>query len=324
MRSLNRVLCPTEIERPADVPLRYASYVAERFDAALDVIHVRAPDPAAHRLVFHTPAQARAFHVISDQERDAQLQRVLRGLSGVLPRNTAAHVVDGPPLTGIARSIDRLLSDLIVMDARAPSDSASQFLATLAEQVAEIAPCAVLTVDESSTAPAPRLRRILLPVDFSPATPIALGWAAAFARRFDASIELLHVRQAATPELSAEQYLKCFSPRDGACRASALLERLETWLTDWGAEVTERTVTDGSPFERILERLDRTDLVVMSTDTIPNNDGMIGAGVLASVRRRASIPVLSIRGPRGDALLLRPDREPAARTRRRSDRALAA
>jgi nucleotide-binding universal stress UspA family protein len=318
MRSLNRVLCPTEIERPADVPLRYASFVAERFGAALDVIHVRAPDPATHGLVFHTPAQARAFHVISDHERHAQLQRVLRDLGGVLPRNTAAHVVDGPPLTGIARSIDRLTSDLIVMDASVPADSGSQFLATLAEQIAQTAPCAVLTVDESSTAPPLRLRRILLPIDFSPATPIALGWAAAFARRFDASIELLHVRQAATPELTAEQYLECFSPRGSACRASALLERLETWLSEWGAEVADRTVTDGSPFERILERLERTDLVVMSTDTIPSNDGMIGSGVLASVRRRASIPVLSIRGPRGDALLLRPDMEPAARARRRS------
>ena len=112
--------------------------------------------------------------------------------------------------------------------------------------------------------------------------------------------------------------MKRFSSDTGVCRAAVLLGRLETWLSEWGAEVADRTVTDGSAFERILERLDRTDLVVMSTDTPPSNDGMIGAGVLASVRRRASIPVLSIRGPRGDGLLLRPDMEPAARTRRRS------
>ena len=51
-----------------------------------------------------------------------------------------------PLMSELVSEIDRFASDLIVMGSRAPADFGSRFLAPLAEQVAETAPCAVLTV----------------------------------------------------------------------------------------------------------------------------------------------------------------------------------
>src|SRR5580765_2698905 len=47
-----------------------------------------------------------------------------------------------------------------------------------------------------AAAPAMRLKRIIVPIDFSPCSKKALQYAVAFAKQFDAKISLIYVEQA--------------------------------------------------------------------------------------------------------------------------------
>lgn len=302
MREVHRILCPTELERPAYTPLRYAFFVAERFHASLDVIHARSSPMKAPRMRF-AYSESRIAQLITDQSVRKRLDDVVRAIITAVPGRAAAHIVDGQPLAAVLGSVRRFESDLIVVGSRVDAKPRRLLVANFAEQVAYTVACAVLSVPEGNSDCALRVRRILVPVDFSSSTAAAIDGAAVFARRFDAPVELLHVRGSsashAEDEISdshAEDEISRL-PRLG--RAKAQLEELQDQLRTAGVAVACATLVDGAPFERILERIrvNECDLVVMSTDSCRKTVGVICPGVLASVRRCAPVPVLSLRGP---------------------------
>jgi nucleotide-binding universal stress UspA family protein len=298
MRRVQRILCPTGLKRPDYASLRYAFFMAERFHASLDVIHACASSIPAPRMRFAHP-EPRIEQLITDQNLRKRLGDVLRTVTTAVPGRATAHVMDGRPLTAILHAIRRFETDLIVLGCPAQATSSWLFIANVAEQVACAASCAVLSVPERRDVPL-QVRGILLPVDFSPSTAAAVDCAAVFARRFNAPIELLHVRRGS--QSARSDALECA----GAGHAEAQLDDIRDRLRAAGVRLDRATLVDGSAFERIVERTqaEGCDLVVMSTDTRPKNAAMIGPGVLASVRRQAAVPVLSVRTPRSEPLFL--------------------
>jgi len=145
------------------------------------------------------------------------------------------------------------------------------------------------------------LKRILVPTDFSKHSQNALRYAAAFARRFEAEIHLLHVFQdlaVSQPEAVTvgppivapiEQFL---------ASAQASLQRLieENQLTGIPIHPIVRT---GSPFDEIIQfaKEQDIDLIVMGT----HGRGWLAHVLLGSVTekvvRKSPCPVLTVRHP---------------------------
>src|SRR6185369_2385036 len=135
-----------------------------------------------------TPA-GRVGELMTSHNSEQQLQEIVRGLKGTIPTKTS--FVLGAPATAILERAARPGCDLIVLGARQRSDLGWQFRDDVARSVAALASSPTLTVHERDAPDT--LERILVPVDFGAVTSSKLGWAAAFAARFGAEIQLLHV-----------------------------------------------------------------------------------------------------------------------------------
>jgi universal stress protein A len=146
-----------------------------------------------------------------------------------------------------------------------------------------------------------RITRILVPTDFSATSDVAVDYAATLARKFDASIHLLHVVEdrfvggavgaelyaASVPALTAQLIdeaaakLACVFP-------SAAYDRLR---------VTSE-VGVGSPAATIIDTAanQECDLVVMGTHGRNGMSHLLLGSVAERIVRQAPCPVLTVRG----------------------------
>jgi universal stress protein A len=135
-----------------------------------------------------------------------------------------------------------------------------------------------------------RLARILVPVDFSGPSDAAVEEAIFIARRFDASIELLHVWR---PEPSTDDEpatsLTSFVRSDVGHEMKKYLERAEAQ----GVDVRGR-LAHGDPETLILECADDFDLIVMGTRGRSGVAHVLNPSVAEHVVRKANVPVLTI------------------------------
>ncbi len=144
------------------------------------------------------------------------------------------------------------------------------------------------------------VRRILCPVDFSPASRSALDVAADFARRFGAELTLLHVF-----------HVPGYTLPEGVVLPSAeviadLFERIDRGLGEWrqiaeaaGAPKVETVSVEGVPWHEIVERTrtGRFDLAVVGTHGHSGLRHVFLGSVAEKVVRHAACPVLTIRTP---------------------------
>ena len=292
-RPVQSILCPIDIERPSDAALRYAFFLAEAFYASLEVVHARPPtsDPLKSADV-GSGARARAQHSMNERFARARLVGLLQRVTTAVPGRASAHVVEGGPVSGTLRSALRFRSDLIVMGSHFEARSDWLFESSLGEQIAYAAACPVLSVHEGGQRMPLLVRNILLPVDFHHPLALATQWTIAFARCFGATVELMSFRS--TSQLEGE-------PDDAPLQAGEPLKlhELRDRLRAAGVGVENATASDDGAFERILRRTESggCDLVVMGAEPRDKRMSVTKPSLTASIRRHASIPVLSVRPP---------------------------
>jgi nucleotide-binding universal stress UspA family protein len=144
------------------------------------------------------------------------------------------------------------------------------------------------------------IKKILVPTDFSVHSAEATAWAADLARRYDASVTLIHVYQPvsmALPEgyvlMSANALADLLSELDGALAKAkedmAATERI----------TPETMLLQGVPFAEIVQfaREGSYDLVVMGTHGRTGLRHALLGSVAEKVVRKAHCPVLTIRIP---------------------------
>ena len=144
------------------------------------------------------------------------------------------------------------------------------------------------------------IKRILVPLDFSANSELALDYARAMARRFGAALHLVHVCE--VPEMATgpvEGYVFRYS--DWGQRLGDEAERLLIELEERLPDVKVYTeVLFGNAARCIVTaaEVDRTDLIVMGTHGRgPLMHALMG-NVAERVVRTAPCPVLTVREPR--------------------------
>ena len=144
----------------------------------------------------------------------------------------------------------------------------------------------------------PPLRKILVPIDFSAYSADATAWAADLARRYDASVTLVHVYQPVSMALPEGYVLM------SANALADLLTELDAALAQArkDLEATERVVAEtmllqGVPFAEIVQfaRDGHYDLIVMGTHGRTGFKHALLGSVAEKVVRKAPCPVLTIR-----------------------------
>jgi nucleotide-binding universal stress UspA family protein len=208
--------------------------------------------------------------------------------------HVSKRVLDGATVATILAEAERSKADLLVVGASARS-AWWQKTGTTCEVSRQVR-CAVLTVPVD--VPAGFARRILLPVDFSVATEVALEWTILLAKSFGSHVDVLHALPAERtgPHASASSLKR---PRLALAltRLAATVGRLR----EAGISDTTSVVVEGDTLDAILARnqSESSGLIVMGSHTVTPlaRDSDTVRGTIAGVRASLAVPVLSVRGP---------------------------
>lgn len=293
---IERVLCALDVEQPILSAVSLAGLIAERFGAALEVLHAEGGGGIG-------PFQSNADRVqelMASHNAGERLQRMVAGRAG--PDSTTTRLVAGNPVASILERIEVSGKDLIVLGARQRSDLGWQFRDDIARQVAALAQCATLTVHDRDRADS--IEHILVPIDLGPVTERAISWASAFARRFSAQIHLLHVvsRERQT-QRTVDRSQKVARSSGVPTAVSARVAELADELTRSGLRATSEVMIAGGVVNGITDCNDRGefDLLVLGLNGPPQGPPRLTRGLAPTLRNRMSIPVLSVRQPTPDA-----------------------
>src|SRR5690606_35700405 len=144
------------------------------------------------------------------------------------------------------------------------------------------------------------IHKILVPTDFSAHSAEATAWAADLARRYDASLTLIHVYQPASMALPEGYVL--MSPHGLADLLSELDTALDRARKDLERDeriTPETMLLQGVPFAEIVgfARDGGYDLIVMGTHGRTGLKHALMGSVAEKVVRKAPCPVLTVRLP---------------------------
>ena len=312
MNDVTRILLPTDFSLGADHALRHAVAFARRAGASLHVLHVVERDddvmlefPLMEELFDSVrTAIARVEHDISGTEATAnvRVRCAVRGHSDVV-RCILEYVSD----YGI---------DLVVISPFSYHRDDELRSGSTAEMVTRLAPCDVLTTGGRLIDHPGASRRILVPIDFSPASRAALESARALAHRTNGHLTLLHVQESsvfpADLRSGASIGIVQGRPLSG--------EDLETFYRNSRGPDVPRSFRyeRGHPAARIASFADNhgMHLIVQGSRGVSGLSYAVLGSVAEGVVRRAACPVLTVKS-HSHTLSSSPERMQPPRTRTR-------
>ena len=194
---IDKVLVPLDFSRPSFKALEYALPLAECFGAKLHLVHA---------FDYDFPMSTISAMPLAIPEADLasraklHLQDVAKKYNIALaPQN--CHVVEGRAYHAVCQLARKLEIDLIVTTTRGHTGLQYLFLGSTAERIVQHAPCCVLVVREherefvraksagvAKSKGAIRLKKILVPVDFSDCSMVGLEFAVHFAQVLGAEL----------------------------------------------------------------------------------------------------------------------------------------
>ena len=299
MIQFTRILCPVDFSESSTRALAHAAALARWYEAQLTVLHVVPTfDPLQVRAELGVPVQ-----IVNPVTRE----EVLREMRQLLERAGAspeAHLIaeEGHASTTIVDQALTTKADLIVIGTHGRRGFKRLLLGSVAETVLHEAPCPVLTVSpntDAGTSDQVTCKRILCPIDFSPSSLQAFGFAVDLARQVNGLVTLLHVVEwLAEDEPRASAHFnvpefRSYMLADAKQRLRSLVaEESQAWC-----EVDD-VIVSGRAHREILRAAEETSasLIVMGAQ----GRGGMGLALFGSttqqVVRSAACPVLTVRG----------------------------
>ncbi|MEX2208395.1 MAG: universal stress protein [Myxococcota bacterium] len=279
---MKRILVATDFSEHADRALAWAVALAKRFGAELELVTsvFVVPLAAGPHSYGVPPDYLRGVREQADRHLDEVAARLQR--EGIQVRCTTLHE---DPSSGVCARAAETNADLVALGTRGRSGLAHVLLGSVAERTARLAKCPVLALHAAS--PEPRaLRRLLVPMDFSPAAHSAL----AFARTLlepDGEIVLLH---SIAPVLSAGAPERPLDDPRAEQAARAEFEALRGSLAGVNARLVLRY---GAADQAVLDAASElsADAIVMGTRGRSGIAHVLLGSVAERVLRRATAPV---------------------------------
>ena len=299
MVRFTRILYPTDLSAEAAPALAYAASLARWYKASLTVLHVV---PTLDAIQVPPEALGESTHVAYPPSQDAIVADMRRTLT--LDRfdglDLDVCVETGDPDRVIVDQALARGASLVVMGTHGRRGFDRLFHGAVAERVLRRAPCPVLMIPPHVT-PAPEdpiFTRILCPIDFSPASHQAFGFALDLASQSNGAVTAFHVL-----EWMADDDPAPYGPFNVAAYRGHLEADAEARLTTladsephpW-CEVTP-VVATGRSHREILAQAEALDanLIVMGSQGRGGMGGVFFGSTTQHVVRAAECPVLVVR-----------------------------
>ncbi len=149
MKEIRKIICPVDFSEPSDAALRSAVDLAERYSAAIILVHainqIDPTPPPSYTLTTQVMDQIPQIMGQMTENAHNAMQELIDKHAG--KRILADHrVVIGDPATSIVALADEEQADLIVMATHGRSGIKGLFFGSVAEKVVRSAACPVLTM----------------------------------------------------------------------------------------------------------------------------------------------------------------------------------
>jgi nucleotide-binding universal stress UspA family protein len=294
---LQCILAPIDFSPASQRGLAFAGAVAGKFHSRLHLLHVVEPPVLPEWGYAHIPQrEAKLRHAAEEKLPQFPAQC---GIDVGLIQSV--QVRSGDAAGEICQAAAERHSDLIVLASHGLGGPQHAFTGSTAEYVVRRAPCPVLTVRDrvlrekvSDTANFD-LKHIVVTTDFSEESKKAFSYAAALARKFEASIVLLYVVPAHLPvELSHIGFV--LEEKRLLADARERIPHFRQAELDPHLHV-DTLVLNGAPAHEICRTAESqsADLIVMATHGHTGLKHFMLGSVTEKVVRHAPCPVLVVR-----------------------------
>jgi nucleotide-binding universal stress UspA family protein len=206
---MKTILCAIDFSPLSEAVLRYAQALARKESAHLLLVHIvdALPVVAPGAPVQYEQAIATARKHLQDMSRD-------------LAAGNAEIVVEaGDPAVELLELAGERKADLIVLGTHGRSGVDKLLMGSTAEEVLSMAECPTITIGPAvQLSQQPEIRRVLVPLDFSPQSLAAIEPALEIARTWDAEFFLLHVLEQPRDAAAASARLRAVLPASHGLR----------------------------------------------------------------------------------------------------------
>ena len=289
--NLQRILVPVDFSGSSELALRYATAFAARFGGKIALVHVI----ESGRLVGELSESDTGMTEIP--RRVEEQLCMLASRSGGPALFDKVEVRTGRPSHKIGQAASGLGSGLIVISTHGYTGLDYLLLGGTAERVIRDAPCPVLVVRRQD-GHAPEPKKILVPVDFSPASLDGLRYALGLALPFGARLTALHVIEPLGPMARFEVDVDAHERK---LREGVRLRLEELHLeVDEPAGAFDTLFREGTSYHEIVGMAQRGDfdLIIMASLGRSGLVDMLLGSTAERVVRHAPCPVLVVREPR--------------------------
>jgi len=325
---IEAVLVPTDFSEESLKAIAYGRALLNHFPGSVHLVYVHDIDFA-----YAVPALMSTSPLIATEEVERRYRKDLEKLAkqfdlqGSTPQR---HVRTGRAYHEICDVADGIGAQLIVIATHGRTGLRRLIMGSTAERVVRHAPCPVLVVRETErdcldgnkgeTATL-HISKVLVPVDFSESSLEGLLYAISFAKRFGASLILLHAIQV-QPFIPAEGHtVHERMPAPGVIeRAARLRARKFLKQIDFVGVEYEMEIQSGQPAPEICRYAENADVDLIITSTHGQTGlahALIGS-TAEHVVRYAHCPVLVVPTTEASAERQRDVRKGESKTEERS------
>jgi nucleotide-binding universal stress UspA family protein len=294
MLPLRRILFPSDFSNAATHALAHAVGMAERFEAEITLIYVRAPftdDP------YMDAGSGESSEV--DEDPEAHLNKLAQKLGTDRLTNVAVRR-NISAAAGILEYVEEDSTDIVVMGTHGRSGLSHFFLGSVTEKVVRHSPVPVLTVglQRQGYRDSPDYQRILAAYDFSEHSKEAVKLAAEMCKAYQAQLRVLYVVDQEVLPGYQETWKVATSQQLPRLSADAIRSIKET-IEDSDLENVDIKVELGDGDGRVHRDITRfadeneIDLIVMGTYGLSGFERMLLGSTTERVVRVAPCPVLA-------------------------------
>jgi nucleotide-binding universal stress UspA family protein len=299
---VDNVLVPLDFSRTSFKALAYALPLAERLAAKLHLVHAFDYDYAMSTFSA-MPLAIPEAEIVSRAKR--RLEDVAKKYAIALaPEN--CHVLKGRAYHAVCQLARKLETNLIVTTTRGRTGLKHVFLGSTAERIVRHAPCAVLVVREherefvyaregAKSKGAIRLKKILVPVDFSDCSMMGLESAVRFAKIWGAQLVIFNCVPVQTFALYGEYGGRDLTTLIDYAQKAANEEMHEVVSSLESQDIIGKGVIElGAPAQAICDyaRNNEVDLIVTATHGSTGLAHVLLGSTAEHVVRYAHCPVL--------------------------------
>ena len=301
------ILVPLDFSRRSLKALKYALPFAERFHSTLHLVHAFEYEYPMSILAAMPLAISEAQVARSAKRRLAAVAK--KHLVALAPEN--CHVVKGHPSQAVCQLARRLETDLIVTTTHGYTGLRHVFLGSTAERIVQHTPCGVLVVREherefvgetrgaANSGGTIRLRKILVPLDFSECSMVGLESAVQFAKDWGAQLVMFNCVPLQTFATYGD-----YGGRDSTALAECAQRAARDLMSDVVSNLQSRgifvqgVVELGAPAQNICDyaRANDVDLIVTSTHGSSGLVHLLLGSTAEHIVRYAHCPVLVMPG----------------------------